>query len=73
VPLNKDVWSGWQPGSPQTENVIFADFNSKGPGISNASRAEFSAELTSSQAAEYTMASTLGNDYMNWVDPDYIV
>lgn len=73
VPLNKAIWSPWTPGDPRTGNVYFAAFNSTGAGISGTSHVGFSAELTSNQAEAFTIPSTVGYDYKNWVDPSYVV
>jgi pectinesterase len=70
--LNNTVWSIWEVGNPQTDNVFFADFNSTGPGIAGAMRAPFSTELTASQAAAYDISSAVGSDYATWVDTSYL-
>lgn len=72
VPLNKAVWSPW---GPLTGNVYFAAFNSTGAGINGTSYMGFPAELTSddNQAEAFTISSTVGYDYKNWVDPSYVV
>lgn len=69
--LNTTVWSVWTDEDPRTSNVFLADFNTTG--ISAASRPHFSTELTSSEAAAYSIASTVGDDYEKWVDASYIV
>lgn len=71
TPVNTAIWSIWKDGDPRTSNVFFADFNTTG--ISGASRPSFSTELTSSEAAAFSIASAVGQDYKNWVDASYIV
>jgi pectinesterase len=71
APLNTTVWSIWQNSDPRTNNVFFADFNTTG--ISVTSRPYFSTRLTSSEAAAFSIASAVGDDYENWVDASYIV
>jgi pectinesterase len=72
APLNTTVWSIWEAGDPQTDDVFFADFNSTGPGIAGATRAPFSTELTAIQAAAYSISSAVGSDYATWVDTSYL-
>jgi hypothetical protein len=71
APLNTTIWSVWKYSDPRTNNVFLADFNTTG--ISDASRPHFSTELTSSEAATFSIASAVGDDYENWVDASYIV
>ena len=70
--LNKAVWSVWSTTDPRTDNILFAEYNSTGPGVLNADRPSFATILTSSQAAQYTIDTTLGADWESWVDPDYL-
>ncbi|KAH9480341.1 Pectinesterase [Psilocybe cubensis] len=72
APLNKALWSIWNTGDERTDNVTFLDYNSTGSGISGASRAPFSSQLTSSQAAAYTISSAVGSDFATWVDTSYL-
>ena len=71
APLNTTIWSVWQEGDPRTSNVFFADFNTTG--ISVTSRPKFSTELSQRKAAAFSIGSTVGRDYHNWVDASYIV
>lgn len=57
---------------PNTDHILFAEYNSTGPGVSGASRPSFSTILTSSQASAYTISSTVGSDYASWVDTTYL-
>ena len=72
VPLNPEVWSVWNPGTPNTDHVLFADYNSTGPGIGT-TRASFATVLNETQAAAYNISSAVGSDYASWVDMDYFV
>ena len=55
-----------------TDHILFAEYNSTGPGVSGVSRPSFSTILSSSEAAEYTISSTVGSDYASWVDASYL-
>ncbi|TDL20821.1 pectin lyase-like protein [Rickenella mellea] len=70
--LNKAVWSVWNTATPNTDHVTFAEYNSTGSGVAGVSRPSFSTLLTSSQAAQYTIASAIGSDYISWVDASYL-
>ncbi|THH17146.1 hypothetical protein EW146_g3618 [Bondarzewia mesenterica] len=74
APLNPSIWSIWNTGDERTDNVLFADFNTTGPGVpSNAERPSFVTVLNSSQAASYTISTAVGNSYATWVDADYLL
>lgn len=73
APLNTSLWSVWNAGQPNTDNVFFADFNTTGSGVKGAHRAKFSTLLTASQAAQYSISSAVGYDYSSWVDTSYVV
>jgi len=73
APFNKALWSIWNSGDPRTDNILFADYNSTGSGISGASRPAFATLLSASQAASYSISSALGSDYTTWVDMSYVV
>ncbi|KAF7364706.1 Pectinesterase [Mycena venus] len=72
APMNKTIWSIWNPGDERIDFILFAEYNSFGPGVENAHRANFSTVLSPSQAAQYTLESTLPN-YRDWVDMDYLL
>ncbi|EKM52889.1 carbohydrate esterase family 8 protein [Phanerochaete carnosa HHB-10118-sp] len=72
APLDEAIWSVWQPTDPNTEDVFFAEFNSTGPGVADADRPSFATLLDSSQAAQYTIATTVGSDWATWVDTTYL-
>ncbi|THH06918.1 hypothetical protein EW145_g3744 [Phellinidium pouzarii] len=70
--LNKAVWSEWNSGDPRTDNILFAEYDSTGFGVANASRPSFATVLTGEEAAEYTISTAVGNNYTDWVDADYL-
>ncbi|KAJ7032063.1 pectinesterase [Mycena alexandri] len=73
APMNKALWSIWSTSAPQTDNVLFADFNTSGSGASGAVRPSFATALTATQAATYSISSAVGSDFATWVDAAYIV
>ncbi|KAF8879096.1 pectin lyase fold/virulence factor [Gymnopilus junonius] len=73
APLNQIIWSIWNPGDERTDNVLFAEYNSTGSGITNPVRPSFSTLLTASQAAGYDISSAVGANFASWVDEDYLV
>ncbi|KAF5377943.1 hypothetical protein D9615_006751 [Tricholomella constricta] len=72
APFNKALWSVWNSGDERTSNVLFAEYNSSGSGVSGASRPGFATVLTASQAAAYSISSAVGSDYASWVDASYL-
>lgn len=72
IQLNKAVWSQWNVGDPRTDNILFAEFNSTGPGVANAARPSFATILTASEAEQYTIATAVGSDFATWVDATYL-
>ncbi|KAJ7687835.1 pectin lyase fold/virulence factor [Mycena rosella] len=46
APMNKALWSVWSTDDPQTDNILFAEFNTTGIGSSGASRPSFATVLT---------------------------
>ncbi|KAK0662639.1 Pectinesterase A [Lasiodiplodia hormozganensis] len=61
-------WSVWQTSNPQTDNILFGEFNNTGPGSWSSSRATFATNLTESQAAAYSLGSWIGSTA--WLDMD---
>ncbi|KAG7124652.1 Pectinesterase like protein [Verticillium longisporum] len=51
-------WSVWQTNNPQTDNVLFGEFNNIGPGNWTDSRATFATKLTEAQAYHYSLTGT---------------
>ncbi|KAG6889856.1 hypothetical protein C0992_003835 [Termitomyces sp. T32_za158] len=72
APLNKALWSIWSTATPNTSNILFAEYNSTGSGVSGASRPSFATVLSASQAAAYSISSAVGGDYASWVDAAYL-
>ena len=70
--MNKAIWSQWSSSTPNTDHILFGEYNSQGDGAENVSRPSFVTVLSSSQAASYTISSTLGSDYTSWVDTSYL-
>ncbi|OJD29429.1 pectinesterase family protein [Diplodia corticola] len=61
-------WAVWQTSNPQTDNVLFGEFNNTGPGSWSSSRASFATNLTESQAAAYKLSAWVGST--SWLDMD---
>ncbi|EOD44198.1 putative pectinesterase family protein [Neofusicoccum parvum UCRNP2] len=61
-------WSVWQTSNPQTDNVLFGEFNNSGPGSWSSSRASFATNLTESQASSYKLSAWIGSTA--WLDMD---
>ncbi|EJD03927.1 carbohydrate esterase family 8 protein [Fomitiporia mediterranea MF3/22] len=70
--LDKGVWSEWSSSMPNTDHILFAEYNSQGSGVANAARPSFVTILSSSEASQYTISSTLGSNYTSWVDQTYL-
>ncbi|KAJ7163670.1 pectinesterase [Mycena filopes] len=73
APMNKALWSPWSASAPQTDNVLFADFNTTGSGVTGVVRPSFATALTAAQAATYSISSAVGSDFASWVDAAYVV
>lgn len=73
APLNKAIWSVWNTGDERTSNILFAEYNTTGSGVSGATRPSFATMMSASQAASYSISSAVGSDYANWVDAAYLV
>ncbi|KAF8162526.1 pectinesterase [Mycena galopus ATCC 62051] len=73
APMNKALWSVWSASDPNTDDILFAEFNTTGSGASGASRPSFATVLTAAQAATYSISSAVGSDFASWVDAAYIV
>ncbi|KAG5350845.1 hypothetical protein C0989_009049 [Termitomyces sp. Mn162] len=72
APMNKALWSEWSSATPNTSNILFAEYNSTGSGVSGATRPSFATILSASQAAAYSISSAVGGDYASWVDLTYL-
>ncbi|KAJ7738353.1 pectin lyase fold/virulence factor [Mycena metata] len=72
APMNKTIWSIWDPGDDRTDFILFGEYDSFGPGVAGADRANFSTVLTGAQAAQYTLVDAIP-DYREWVDGEYLL
>ncbi|KAL5495232.1 hypothetical protein ACEPAI_695 [Sanghuangporus weigelae] len=70
--LNSAIWSEWSSSTPNTDHILFAEYNNQGPGVANANRPFIATILSESRASQYTILTTLGSDYADWVDTDYL-
>ena len=70
--INKAIWEEWSTSEPNTEDILFAEYDSTGPGVEDADRPSFVTILTASEAAAYTISNVLGSDYTDWVDTSYL-
>ncbi|KAF3759889.1 family 8 carbohydrate esterase [Cryphonectria parasitica EP155] len=59
-------WKIWSTSSPQTDNVLFGEYNNSGPGAWSSSRASFATNLTDSAAQAYNLESFIGST--SWLD-----
>ncbi|CAG7922363.1 unnamed protein product [Penicillium olsonii] len=66
--INPAGWHVWSTSSPQTDNVIFGEFNNSGPGSWSSSRASFATNLTEVQAETYQLSNWVGGTA--WLDMD---
>ncbi|KAL5627266.1 hypothetical protein BROUX41_003419 [Berkeleyomyces rouxiae] len=66
--INAAGWSIWSTSAPQTDNVLFGEFNNSGPGAwtSTTQRASFATNLTAEQSSAYDIGTWLGD--ISWVD-----
>ncbi|KAJ7152848.1 carbohydrate esterase family 8 protein [Mycena filopes] len=68
--INPAGWEIWSVATPLTDNVLFAEYGSTGPGAAG-QRAPFSTQLTS--ATGYGIADVLGSNWADWVDSSYYI
>ncbi|KAL8292671.1 hypothetical protein RQP46_001283 [Phenoliferia psychrophenolica] len=64
-------WEEWSTASPNTADVLFAEYQNSGDGSSDSARASFSKQLTSTSVEAYTISKILGSDYLDWIDTSY--
>ncbi|KAJ7258782.1 carbohydrate esterase family 8 protein [Mycena haematopus] len=67
--INPAGWSVWSTATPNTADVLFAEYASSGAGASG-TRASFSEKLSSNTG--YTAADILGSNWTSWVDTSYV-
>lgn len=70
--INNAIWEQWSTSTSNTDHILFAEYDSTGPGVSDADRPSFATLLTSTEAAEYSIGDVLGSDYSDWVDTSYL-
>jgi len=66
--INPAGWEPWSATEPNTDGVLFAEYDSTGPGAVG-QRAPFSTQLNSSVG--FGIADVLGENWMGWVDSSY--
>ncbi|KEP47685.1 pectinesterase [Rhizoctonia solani 123E] len=59
-------WSEWSAASPNTDNVLFGEYNNFGSGAWKTGRAPFATKLS----AGISLSTTLGST--SWIDPAYL-
>ena len=66
--INPLGWSVWETNNPQTNGVMFGEYNNVGPGAwtANTTRASFATNLTASEASAYELEPWVGNT--SWID-----
>ncbi|KAJ4469233.1 carbohydrate esterase family 8 protein [Lentinula aciculospora] len=67
------LWSLWDGEADSIDNVLNADYNTTGSGAIDIARASWAVELTTSEAAQYSISSAVGSDWQDWVDVSYFV
>lgn len=65
--VNSAGWEEWSSSEPNTDGVVFEEYDNTGDGASG-TRASFASTLSSA----VTIDTILGSDYADWVDADYI-
>lgn len=70
--INPAIWEQWSSSTPNTDHILFAEFNSTGSGVASAHRPSFATVLSASQTSAYTISSVLGSNYASWVDVSYL-
>lgn len=72
IELAPALWQEWSSSTPNTADSYLADYETSGSGADGLDRASFAKELTSSEAADYSISDVLGSSYTSWVDSDYL-
>ncbi|KAJ5669352.1 hypothetical protein N7462_010422 [Penicillium macrosclerotiorum] len=65
--INSAGWIEWSSSEPNTEDVLFGEYDNSGDGAEG-SRASFASTLS----AAITITDILGSDYEDWVDTNYL-
>jgi len=66
--INSAGWEVWSTSTPNTEDVLFEEYDNTGDGASG-TRASFA----TTYSTPYTISGILGSSYSDWVDTTYIV
>lgn len=59
-------WNVWSTSSPQTDAVLYGEYNNYGPGSSLCNRANFSQQLTDATVAQFQLANFFVST--SWID-----
>ncbi|KAK8210151.1 hypothetical protein M8818_003639 [Zalaria obscura] len=59
-------WNQWSTSSPQTDGVVFGEYNNYGPGASICSRADFSTQLSDDDVVQFQLANFFAST--SWID-----
>ncbi|EAW13704.1 putative pectin methylesterase [Aspergillus clavatus NRRL 1] len=59
-------WDTWLSSSPNTDGVVFGEYQNSGPGAWNANRASFATQLDDAAVAQFQLASFFGST--SWID-----
>ncbi|KZP16278.1 carbohydrate esterase family 8 protein [Athelia psychrophila] len=70
--INSAGWEEWSTATPNTADVVFAEYDNNGSGATTSGRASFSKQLTSTTVGTYSIANILGSGYASWVDAAYL-
>jgi pectinesterase len=65
--INSAGWIEWSSSEPNTEDVLFGEYDNSGDGASG-TRASFAEKLSSA----VSISSILGSGYTSWVDTSYL-
>ncbi|KAI0169337.1 carbohydrate esterase family 8 protein [Hypoxylon sp. FL1284] len=60
-------WSVWSDSDPRTDAVLLGEYQNSGPGSSTTSRASFSKQLSSQDAAQFELANFFSSG-TSWID-----
>ncbi|KAI8362797.1 pectin lyase fold/virulence factor [Blakeslea trispora] len=63
--INPAGWSQWSPSSPNTSNVLFAEYGNNGPSSSLNAR-KFVTKLSQAEASKYSTGGVFGST--SWID-----
>lgn len=67
--VNETGWGVWSDSAPQTDHVVFEEYDNYGAGSDTTNRASYSSQRN----ASVEIGPILGSDYLEWVDPLYLL